>query len=129
MHEAGLQSVCGPSSPAATQSALGLNAPRFDADHPPSRRAGDPRGTTAIAITNARLHKANEEERRWLRTLLTERHRLRGHVSHIEEHVRMTGAYGAVQETVRQAELAVIIRAFQLCCLAHELDLPQHSRM
>jgi formate hydrogenlyase transcriptional activator len=119
VHEAGLRSVFAVPlvSGSIAVGVLGLDAPRFDADHPPATRDMDClealAAQAAIAISNARLYKASEEDRLRLRTLLNEQHRLRGHVSHLEEHVKMTGAFGniiggspALREAVQQAELA-----------------------
>ena len=79
---------------------VGLDSPSFDADQPPGdtdiARLEALAAQAAIAIANARLYSASEEDRRRLRSLLQEQHRLRGHVNHLEEHVKVTGAFGAI---------------------------------
>jgi formate hydrogenlyase transcriptional activator len=96
---------------------VGLDSPSFDADRPPGdadiARLEALAAQAAIAIVNARLYSASEEDRRRLRSLLQEQHRLRGHVNHLEEHVKVTGAFGAIvgesaalKGTVAQAALA-----------------------
>ena len=96
---------------------VGLDSPSFDADHPPGdtdiARLEALAAQAAIAIANARLYSASEEDRRRLRSLLQEQHRLRSHVNHLEEHVKVTGAFGAIiggsatfREAVGQAALA-----------------------
>ena len=96
---------------------VGLDAPCFDADCPPGdadiARLEALAAQAAIAITNARLYSASEEDRRRLRSLLQEQHRLRSHVTHLEEHVKVTGAFkeivgqsSTLKEAVNQAALA-----------------------
>jgi formate hydrogenlyase transcriptional activator len=96
---------------------VGLDSPYFDAHHPPGAadiaRLEALAAQAAIAIANARLYSAGEEDRRRLRSLLQEQHRLRSHITHLEEHVKDTGAFNgivgessALKETVKQAELA-----------------------
>ena len=96
---------------------IGLDSPRFSADRPPTEthiaRLEALAAQAAIAIANARLYEASEEDRRRLRSLLQEQSRLRGHVTHLEEHIRVTGAFGEIvgtspslRETVGQATLA-----------------------
>ena len=96
---------------------VGLDSPGFDADRPPGdtdiARLEALAAQAAIAIANARLYSASEEDRRRLRSLLQEQHRLRSHVNHLEEHVKVTGAFGAIvgesaalKEAVAQAALA-----------------------
>src|SRR6202007_1687098 len=76
---------------------VGLDSPRFTADRPPAAidvaRLEALAAQAAIAIGNAKLYEASEEDRRRLRSLLQEQNRLRGHVTHLEEHIRMTGAF------------------------------------
>jgi formate hydrogenlyase transcriptional activator len=67
----------------------------------------------AIAITNARLYSASEEDRQRLRTLLDEQRRLRSHVTHLEQQVKAVGAFHEIigdsapmKEMLRQASLA-----------------------
>jgi formate hydrogenlyase transcriptional activator len=119
VHEAPLQSVFMVPLMSGKEAlgVVGLDAPCFDADRPP----GDAdiaclealAAQAAIAITNARLYSASEEDRRRLRSLLQEQHRLRSHVTHLEEHVKVTGAFkeivgesSALKEAVNQAALA-----------------------
>ena len=96
---------------------VGLDSPGFDADRPPGEtdiaRLEALAAQAAIAIANARLYSASEEDRRRLRSLLQEQHRLRSHVTHLEEQVKVTGAFGeivgesaALKEAVSQAALA-----------------------
>ena len=96
---------------------IGLDSPRFSEDRPPTAtdiaRFEALAAQAAIAITNARLYHASEEDRRRLRALLQEQQRLRSHVTHLEEHVKEAGVFrdivgtsAALQDTVRQAELA-----------------------
>lgn len=96
---------------------IGLDSPRFDDERPPTdtdiSRLEALAAQAAIAIRNARLYHASEEDRRRLRALLQEQQRLRSHVTHLEEHVKVAGAFGdivgtsaALREAVQQAELA-----------------------
>jgi formate hydrogenlyase transcriptional activator len=96
---------------------LGLDSPQFNADRPPGAadigRLEALAAQAAIAIANARLYEASEEDRRRLRSLVAEQNRLRGHVTHLEEHLRQAGAFreivgssAALREAVSQAELA-----------------------
>ena len=96
---------------------VGLDSPCFDAERPPGdadiARLEALAAQAAIAISNARLYSASEEDRRRLRALLQEQQRLRSHVTHLEEHVRVTGAFKeivgestALKEVVTQAALA-----------------------
>ena len=96
---------------------IGLDSPRFSEDRPPTEtdisRFEALAAQAAIAITNARLYHASEEDRRRLRTMLQEQQRLRSHVTHLEEHVKVAGVFRdivgtstALQDAVRQAELA-----------------------
>src|SRR5215467_488970 len=70
---------------------IGLDSMRFNADWPPTdtdiSRFEALAAQAAIAIRNARLYHASEEDRRRLRVLLQEQQRLRSHVTHLEEHV------------------------------------------
>jgi formate hydrogenlyase transcriptional activator len=96
---------------------IGLDSPRFDEDRTPSEtdisRFEALAAQAAIAIANARLYHASEEDRRRLRALVQEQHRLRTQVTHLEEHVKVTGAFkdivgesSALQGAVKQAALA-----------------------
>ena len=96
---------------------LGLDSPRFTAERPPTdahiARLEAFAAQAAIALANARLYEASEEDRRRLRSLLAEQSRLRGHVTHLEEHIRFTGAFREIvgtstslQDAVNQAALA-----------------------
>jgi len=96
---------------------IGLDAPCFHEARPPDQtdtaRLEALAAQTAIAVANARLYHASEEDRRRLRTLLDEQQRLRRHVTHLEAHVKATGRFkeivgdsAALKETVRQAALA-----------------------
>ena len=96
---------------------VGLDSPRFTADRPPAEahiaRLEALAAQAAIAIANARLYEASEEDRRRLRSLLHEQNRLRGHVTHLEEHIRITGAFREIvgesttlRAAVNQAALA-----------------------
>jgi formate hydrogenlyase transcriptional activator len=96
---------------------VGLDSPRFSADHPPTEaqiaRLEALASQAAIAIANARLYQASEEDRRRLRSLVQEQTRLRGHVTHLEEHIRASGAFrdivgesGSLRAAVSQATLA-----------------------
>ena len=119
VHEAPLQSVFTVPLMSANEAlgVVGLDSPDFDADHPPGdvdiARLEALAAQAAIAIANARLYSASEEDRRRLRSLIEEQKRLRDHVTHLEEHVRVTGAFNeivgqsaALKETVEQAALA-----------------------
>jgi formate hydrogenlyase transcriptional activator len=119
VHEAPLQSVFMVPLMSGSEAlgVLGLDSPSFDADNPPGdadiARLEALAAQAAIAIANARLYSASEEDRRRLRSLLQEQHRLRTHVTHLEEHVKVTGAFSeivgessALKEAVTQAELA-----------------------
>ena len=96
---------------------IGLDSPRFNEDRPPGEvdisRFEALAAQAAIALANARLYRASEEDRRRLRSLLQEQHRLRHHVTHLEEHVKAAGAFKeivggspALKEAVKQAALA-----------------------
>jgi formate hydrogenlyase transcriptional activator len=96
---------------------VGLDSPWFTADRPPSEsdiaRLEALAAQAAIAIANARLYSASEEDRRRLRSLLQEQQRLRDHVAHLEQHVKVTGAFkeivgdsSALKRTLEQAALA-----------------------
>jgi formate hydrogenlyase transcriptional activator len=96
---------------------VGLDSPRFTADRPPTdvdiARLEALAAQAAIAIANARLYETSEEDRRRLRSLLHEQTRLRGHVTHLEEHIRLTGAFRdivgespSLRAAVSQATLA-----------------------
>jgi formate hydrogenlyase transcriptional activator len=96
---------------------LGLDSPYFDADRPPNDAdiacLEALAAQAATAIVNARLYHASEEDRRRLRSLLQEQHRLRSHITHLEEHVKVTGAFreivgesAALKGAVTQAALA-----------------------
>jgi transcriptional regulator with GAF, ATPase, and Fis domain len=96
---------------------VGLDSPHFGAAVPPSdadiSRLEALAAQAAIAITNARLFDASEADRRRLRSLLQEKQRLRTHVTHLEEHVKVTGGFKdivgqspALTEVVKQATLA-----------------------
>jgi formate hydrogenlyase transcriptional activator len=96
---------------------VGLDSPCFAADRPPGEadiaRLEALAAQAAIAIANARLYSASEEDRRRLRSLLQEQQRLRSHVTHLEGHVKATGAFkdiigesAALKEAVTQAALA-----------------------
>lgn len=119
VHESPLQSVFAVPLMSGNEAlgVVGLDSPDFDADHPPGdadiARLEALAAQAAIALANARLYSASEEDRRRLRSLLQEQRRLRDHVTHLEEHVRLTGAFreivgqsAALQETVEQAALA-----------------------
>ena len=99
VHEAPLQSVfmVPLMSGSDALGVVGLDSPCFDADRPPGdadiARLEALAAQAAIAISNARLYSASEEDRRRLRSLLQEQHRLRSHVTHLEEHVKVTGAF------------------------------------
>jgi formate hydrogenlyase transcriptional activator len=96
---------------------VGLDSPRFTSDRPPGpidiSRLEALAAQAAIAIDNARLYQASEDDRRRLRSLVLEQGRLRGHVTHLEEHIRMTGAFreivgesASLRTAVNQATLA-----------------------
>jgi formate hydrogenlyase transcriptional activator len=96
---------------------VGIDSPLFDAEHPPGdadiARFEALAAQAAVAVSNARLYSASEEDRRRLRSMLEEQHRLRDHVTHLEEHVKAAGAFkeivghsATLRETVRQAALA-----------------------
>jgi formate hydrogenlyase transcriptional activator len=96
---------------------VGLDSRRFTADRPPAdvdiARLEALAAQAAIAIANARLYETSEEDRRRMRALLQEQGRLRGHVTHLEEHIRQTGAFREIvgesanlKEAVGQAILA-----------------------
>jgi formate hydrogenlyase transcriptional activator len=96
---------------------VGLDSPRFAADRPPTEvhiaRLEALAAQAAIAIANARLYEASEEDRRKLRSLLQEQSRLRGHVTHLEEHIRASGVFreivgesASLRAVVDQAALA-----------------------
>ncbi|HXC78233.1 MAG TPA: sigma 54-interacting transcriptional regulator, partial [Candidatus Acidoferrum sp.] len=119
VHEAPLQSVfmVPLMSGSDALGVVGLDSPCFDADRPPDHtdiaRLEALAAQAAIAISNARLYSASEEDRRRLRSLLQEQQRLRSHVTHLEEHVKVTGAFkeivgesSALKGAVTQAALA-----------------------
>lgn len=119
VHQTGLRSVFTVPlvSGNETLGVVGLDSPRFDAACPPSdadiSRLEALAAQAAVAITNARLFDANEEDRRRLRSLLQEQRRLRSHVTHLEEHVKVSGGFKdivgqspALMEVVKQATLA-----------------------
>ena len=96
---------------------VGLDSPLFSADRPPSdTHVGQLEALAvqaAIAITNARLYSASEEDRRRLRVLVHEQRRLRTHVTHLEEQVKTAGVFhdivgesAALNEVLTQASLA-----------------------
>ena len=96
---------------------VGLDSPLFDADRPPGpgdiARFEALAAQAAIAVANARLFRASEDDRRQLRALLQEQRRLRSHVTHLEEDVRTAGAFkeivgesAALKAVVKQADLA-----------------------
>jgi formate hydrogenlyase transcriptional activator len=96
---------------------VGLDSPRFSADFPPTEahiaRLEALAAQAAIAIANARLYESIEEDRRRLRSSLQEQSRLRGQVTHLEEHIKVTGAFREIvgestslQAAVNQATLA-----------------------
>ena len=95
---------------------VGLDSPGFDADRPPKpadiARLEALAAQAAIAIRNAQLYEASEQDRRRLRALLHERRRLRGHIRQLKEEVRSAHAFGeivgadsALGDVLRQAEL------------------------
>lgn len=95
---------------------VGLDSPHFGADHPPTpadiARLEALAAQIAIAITNAQLYEASEQDRQRLRALLHERRRLRGHVSQLKEEIREAYSFGeivgddtALAAVLRQAEL------------------------
>ena len=119
VHEAPLQSVfmVPLMSGSDALGVVGLDSPCFDAERPPDHadiaRLEALAAQAAIAISNARLYSASEEDRRRLRSLLQEQQRLRSHVTHLEEHVKVTGAFkeivgesSALKGAVTQAALA-----------------------
>jgi formate hydrogenlyase transcriptional activator len=79
---------------------LGLDAPHFNADRPPTRldidRLEALAAQAAIAVANAALYAASEQDRRRLRALLQERKRLRTHVTHLEQAIRTAGSFGEI---------------------------------
>jgi formate hydrogenlyase transcriptional activator len=119
VHEAGLHSVFMVPllSGREVLGVLGLDSPCFDANRPPDdtdiRRLEALAAQAAIAIVNARLYGASEDDRRRMRSMLQEQHRLHSHVTHLEEHVKATGAFKEIignsavfREAVNQAALA-----------------------
>jgi formate hydrogenlyase transcriptional activator len=95
---------------------VGLDSPRFTAEHPPD--PGDIEllealaSQAAVAIVNAKLYQDSEEDRHRLRTLLNERQQLRRQVRHLRDELRIVGDYGEIVgrsegliEALRQAEL------------------------
>jgi formate hydrogenlyase transcriptional activator len=95
---------------------VGLDSPRFDATRQPQRadvaRLEALAAQAAIAIANAQLYQASEEDRRRLRALLQERRRLRSHVSQLREEIRAAYSFGeivggsaALAEVLQHAEL------------------------
>ena len=96
---------------------VGLDSPLFSADRPPTdAHSGQLEALAvqaAIAITNARLYSASEEDRRRLRALLQEQRRLRSHVTHLEQQVKAAGAFhdivgesAVLKEALHQASLS-----------------------
>jgi formate hydrogenlyase transcriptional activator len=79
---------------------VGLDSPRFGADHPPGptdiARLEAFAAQAAIAVANARLYDASERDRRRLRQLLQERQQLRERVTHLQEEVLVAGAFGEI---------------------------------
>lgn len=79
---------------------VGLDSPLFTHDRPPSsanvQRLEAVAAQAAIAIANAQLYDASEQDRRRLRALSQERRRLQGHVSHLREQVKAVGCYGEI---------------------------------
>jgi formate hydrogenlyase transcriptional activator len=102
VHGSGLRSVF--TVPLLHQDAplgvLGLDAPHFNADRPPTRldidRLEALAAQAAIAVANAALYAASEQDRRRLRALLQERKRLRTHVTHLEQAIRAAGSFGEI---------------------------------
>ena len=96
---------------------IGLDSLMFSAgQHPTDAHIGQLEALAAqaaIAIANARLYSASEEDRRKLRALVAEQGRLRTQVTHLEQQVRNAGAFHDIvgespglKETLRQASLA-----------------------
>jgi formate hydrogenlyase transcriptional activator len=96
---------------------IGLDAPRFTPELPPTPAdiacLEALAAQVAVAIANARLYRASEDDRRRLRALLQEQRRLRDHVTHLEQDIKTAGAFNtivgsslALQQSVRQAALA-----------------------
>ncbi len=119
VHEAALRSAFAVPLVSGSEAVgvLGLDASRFDAEHPPGESdiacLEALAAQAAIAVANARLYKASEDDRLRLRALLREQHRLRSHVTHLEEHVKAAGAFKeiiggsqALHQAVAQADLA-----------------------
>jgi formate hydrogenlyase transcriptional activator len=79
---------------------LGLDSPRFGADHPPTAsdaaRMEALAAQVAIAVTNAQLYEASEQDRRRLKALLQDRRRLRGHVTQLREEIREAHSFGDI---------------------------------
>jgi transcriptional regulator with GAF, ATPase, and Fis domain len=96
---------------------VGLDSPMFSAEQPPGETHLGPlealAAQAAIAITNARLYSASEEDRQRLKTLLDEQRRLRTHVTHLEQQVKAVGVFHEIigesapmKDMLRQASLA-----------------------
>jgi formate hydrogenlyase transcriptional activator len=79
---------------------LGLDAPRFSCDTPPTRADAATLtaigALTAIGIKNARLFTEAEEDRQRLRRLVVDRRQLRSEVGHLRQEVREVGAFSGV---------------------------------
>jgi formate hydrogenlyase transcriptional activator len=119
VHHADLQSVFTLPLVAGTETlgVIGMDSPRFDQDRRPTEtdisRFEALAAQAAIAIVNARLYHASEEDRRRLRALVQEQHRLRSQVTHLEAHIKAAGAFKeivggspALKAAVKQAALA-----------------------
>ncbi len=119
VHHAGLKSVFTLPLIAGTETlgVIGLDSPRFDQDRRPTERDISRfealAAQAAIAIANARLYHASEDDRRRLRALVHEQHRLRRQVTHLEAHVKAAGGFKeivggspALNAAVTQAALA-----------------------
>jgi formate hydrogenlyase transcriptional activator len=118
MHRSGLRSIF--MIPLLRQGTavgvMGLDSPRFNADHPPRpidiARLEALASQAAIAIANAQLYEDSEQDRRRLRALVNERRRLRGEVSQLRDEIRdaysfgnIVGSDSSLLELLRQAEL------------------------
>jgi formate hydrogenlyase transcriptional activator len=79
---------------------VGLDSPRFTAEHPPGakdiERLEALAAQAAIAVVNARLYDTSEKDRRHLQALLDEHERLQQHVSHLREEVLVAGSFGEI---------------------------------
>jgi formate hydrogenlyase transcriptional activator len=95
---------------------LGLDAPRFTCDTPPTR--ADAATLTAIGalaaigIKNARLFVEAEEDRQRLRRLAIDRRQLRSELGHLRQEVREVGAFsgvigdsGALRQVLSQVQI------------------------